>query len=92
MSKTITLHNKRKTAIRSVRVRNDEAILSIKINKIWLLTWMKRFVIMSIFIGYIGLAYVSYSINEAHFWTLVKVGVILSMLLFFALSKSNKIK
>jgi hypothetical protein len=88
MPKTIALHNNIETSIRSVRVRNDDAIVSIKINKNWLLTWVRRIAIIAIFIGYISIAYISYSINIDHFWTLVKVGIILSMLLFIALSKS----
>ena len=88
MPKTIALHAKIEPSIRSVRVRNNESILSIKINKVWLLIWIRRLALIAVFIGYIFITYVCYSINTEHFWVLVKVGIILSMLLFIALSKS----
>jgi hypothetical protein len=88
MPKTIVLHDKIETSIRSVRVRNEASVFSIKINKIWLSTWVRRMAFTTILIGYIILTYISYTINIDHFWTLVKVGIILSMLLCFALRKS----
>jgi len=88
MPKTIILNDNLETSIRSVRVRNDDSIFSIKVNKSWLFTWIRRLAIIAIFIGYVLITYMSYTINEAHFWTLVKVGIILSLLVGFAFSKS----
>ncbi|AXG71968.1 hypothetical protein KORDIASMS9_04226 [Kordia sp. SMS9] len=89
MSKTITLNNQIETSIRSVKVMNNDSIFAIKINKNWLLIWMKRFALMTFLLGYIIITYISYSLGLGHFWTLVKVGIILGMLLFLALNKVN---
>lgn len=83
MSKTIVLNDKIQTSIRSVKVRNDDAIFSIKINKNWLTTLLKRVAFTGVFTGYACITYLSFSINVTHFWTLVKVGVILILLSFF---------
>jgi hypothetical protein len=83
MSKTIVLNDKIQTSIRSVKVRNDDAIFSIKINKNWLTTLLKRVVFTGVFTGYAFITYLSFSVNVTHFWTLVKVGVILILLSFF---------
>lgn len=87
MSKTITLNNKIETSIRSICVRNDDSIFSIKINKHWLLTRVKRFVISIAFLGYATITYISYTIHIEIFWTLLKIGIILSMLLCIAINK-----
>ncbi|PTX62737.1 hypothetical protein C8N46_102137 [Kordia periserrulae] len=83
MSKTIVLNDKIKNSIRSVKVRNDDTIFSIKINKNWLTALLKRMAFTGVLTGYVLITYLSYSINVTHFWTLVKVGVILVLLSFF---------
>lgn len=83
MSKTIILNDKIQTSIRSVKVRNDDAIFSIKINKNWLTTLLKRIAFTGVFTGYTCITYLSFSVNVTHFWILVKVGVILILLSFF---------
>ncbi len=89
MSKTITLNNQIKTSIRSVKVMNNDLIFAIKINKNWLLAWMKRFAFMTVLLGYVIITYISYNLGSGHFWTLIKVGIILGMLSFFAQGKIN---
>lgn len=89
MPKTITISDHIKTSIRSVKVMSNDSIFAIKINKNWLILWLKRFAIMAVLIGYILITYISYSVSSVHFWTLVKIGIILGLLSFFALSKVN---
>lgn len=91
ISKMILHNDNLEASIQSFHFRNDGAIFSIKINKDWLLTLIRCFAIIGVFIGYVLITYISYSINEAHFWTLIKIGIILSMLLGIALSKKLKL-
>ncbi|EDP96252.1 hypothetical protein U8527_09080 [Kordia algicida OT-1] len=87
---TTTHSNEMGATSQSIRDDNNASVFSLKINKEQFITWTKRIAFIGLFLGYIAITIMSYSVNPEYFWALVKAGVVLSLVSIIALSTPSR--
>ncbi len=85
MAKTTAPGTATRFTTRFLQVDNGDQMIRVKVNKRWLLRSAKALLITISLVGYGSLVWSSYQMNSVFFWTLVKMGFILGIIMLLAL-------